>query len=307
MNAIDTFNELKKTLPIYFEDRYSEIKTIYNLLSTDIPVTSNSRKIALMDALGDMREWKGDRVINTLKESSYEILVKNYELTLGVKGTDIEDGSVSWYNIAAAALGEAAATKPDKELAKLIEAGITTECIDGQYFFDTDHPYEGGVNQNLYTARPLSADTLQEMLNVMPKFMQAGGQDTVGYEADTLIVPVDLRWKAMELLKSTQYPEESTVTSGSAINVLMDANLNLIVDSRLTSGGATSTWYVARLGDVIKPFAFLNRKAPVLVPPKDDPNTSDRMFMSNEVLYGVDGRFGIGYFDPLRIIRVEGV
>jgi phage major head subunit gpT-like protein len=37
-------------------------------------------------------------------------------------------------------MGRAAEVFPDEQIFPLLEAGLTTECYDGQYFFDTDHP-----------------------------------------------------------------------------------------------------------------------------------------------------------------------
>ena len=53
-----------------------------------------------------MREWIGDRVINDMKEFSYEIENKLYESTLGIKRTDIEDDSLGQYRTLAQSEGQ---------------------------------------------------------------------------------------------------------------------------------------------------------------------------------------------------------
>lgn len=304
MSKVDTLNELKTELPSFFNRGFGDAEVYYKQMVTNIPVTTGSKKIVLVNNLGNIREWLGGRVANILEESSYEVSVAHYEETLSVGMDDIDDGNIDLYKIMTEQMGEDAAKHPDTLFATLIESGTTTECIDGQYFFDTDHPYAGGVNDNDLAAKPLNATNLKLARNQMAKFKKPNGTQAA-LIADTLVVPTDLGDKAEELLFSNYYPDEGATTTKLAVNTLK-GKLNLVVNPYLTNAGDTSTWYVMRLKDTVKPFAFLDRTPMKFVPPKDDPTTSDRFFDTNEVRYGINGRYAVGFFDPYRAIRIAG-
>lgn len=93
----------------------------------------------LKDRTG-MREWLGPRQIDNLSEATYAILNKHFEKTIAVNRNAIEDDNLGMYSIDFAGLGEAAAALPEDLVFSLLKAGFSTNCWDGQYFFDTDHP-----------------------------------------------------------------------------------------------------------------------------------------------------------------------
>lgn len=89
------------------------------------------------------REWVGDRVIQNLTAHDYSIKNKTYENTISVPREAIEDDQYGLYGPHMAQLGQDAAEHPDELVFGLLNAGFSTPCYDGQYFFDTDHPVIG--------------------------------------------------------------------------------------------------------------------------------------------------------------------
>ena len=77
----------------------------YKELVTIVPSSTRSNSYAWLGAFPKMREWIGDRVINDMKEFSYEIENKLYEATLGIKRTDIEDDCLGQYRALAQSQG----------------------------------------------------------------------------------------------------------------------------------------------------------------------------------------------------------
>lgn len=63
--------------------------------------------------------------------------------------------------------------------------------------------------------------------------------------------------------------------------------------SNLTAGGG-QPWYLLDLSSVLRPFIFQEREAVRMVS-KEDPTTSDHVFMKNEYLYGADAYWAAGY------------
>ena len=93
-----------------------------------------------LNALTGMREWLGPRVIDNLSESSYTIVNKHFEKTVGVDRNAIEDDTFGIYAVEFAMMGQITAAQPEQMVWDLSKAGFTTNCFDGQFFFDTDHP-----------------------------------------------------------------------------------------------------------------------------------------------------------------------
>jgi phage major head subunit gpT-like protein len=93
-----------------------------------------------LNQMPGLREWIGARVIQNLAESTYAIVNKHFEETVGVDRNDIEDDNLGQYGMLMTRLGEAAAAFPEQLVWNALKAGFTTNCFDGQFFFDTDHP-----------------------------------------------------------------------------------------------------------------------------------------------------------------------
>ena len=87
-----------------------------------------------------MRDWLGDRVVKDLSAFHYEIANKDYEVTIGVDRNDINDDQIGVYNPIIRMLAQQAKVHPAQLVFALLAAGFATECYDGQYFFDSDHP-----------------------------------------------------------------------------------------------------------------------------------------------------------------------
>lgn len=86
------------------------------------------------------REWVGARLHKVFKENGYNVPNRKFETTVDVKVEDIEDDNLGKYGLMAEGAGQSAADLMNDLVFQLIGLGFTTNCYDGQYFFDTDHP-----------------------------------------------------------------------------------------------------------------------------------------------------------------------
>lgn len=123
-----------------FQKGLENAEKSYDKVASIIPSTTKSNTYGWIGKVPALREWIGDRVINDIKEHGYQVLNKDWESTIGVARTDIEDDEVGQYSMLFEELGRAAAVHPDDQVFNLLKAGISTLCYDGQFFFDTDHP-----------------------------------------------------------------------------------------------------------------------------------------------------------------------
>lgn len=114
--------------------------TMRDRVAMTVRSTTFESRYGWLRKLAGMREWIGARVVDNVAESSYSITNRHFEKTIGVDRNDIEDDNLGQYSTMFAELGELAAALPEQLVWSLLAAGFTTNCWDGQFFFDVDHP-----------------------------------------------------------------------------------------------------------------------------------------------------------------------
>lgn len=182
-------------------------------VATEVPSSTAENEYGWLGELADLREWIGDRQVRNISTAGYKIRNKDFELTQGVKRTDIEDDNIGIYTPLFRHMGQRAAIHHDKSVYGLLKAGFNTACYDGQYFFDTDHP----------------------VLN----------------------------------------------EAGDVVSV---AN---------TDGGAGTPWFLIDDSAILKPIILQIRKRWQFISLDQDRDTN--VFMRNQYVYGVDGRYNVGF------------
>ena len=137
-----TLNNLRTTVRGEFNTAFlaAMAGSYYKKLATEINSSSKSNTYGWLSKFPQMREWVGSRVVKDMSESSYQILNKEFESTLGVARADIEDNNLGQYATIARSMGQEAVDFLDRELAKIIKGGFENTCYDGQNFFDDEHP-----------------------------------------------------------------------------------------------------------------------------------------------------------------------
>lgn len=135
-----------------FNEAFSGVEPSYKRVAEVVTSTTGEEKYGWLGELPGMRKWIGPRVVNNLAEHDYAIKNIDYELTLGVKRNHIEDDTLGTYNTRFSALGRAAASHPDQLVFGALKDGFSTECYDGQNFFDTNHPVINDAGETVMVA-----------------------------------------------------------------------------------------------------------------------------------------------------------
>lgn len=121
---------------------------MYKQIATVAPSSTAENEYGWLGDMPAIREWIGDRQVNRIKTDGYKIRNRKFEQTVGVKRDSIEDDQFGVYGPMFEALGENEALCPNQLTFGLLAAGFTTNCYDGQFFFDTDHPVGTGTVSN---------------------------------------------------------------------------------------------------------------------------------------------------------------
>ena len=123
-----------------YNTQFSTAPSIWQSFCADMTSAGSAEIYPRLNMLKGMREWIGDRQVQSLSTATFEIQNRTFEETIGVNRENLEDDKYGFLSGIAGQLGLNAKRLPDLLVAKLIKAGHTTLCYDGQNFFDTAHP-----------------------------------------------------------------------------------------------------------------------------------------------------------------------
>lgn len=143
-----TLNALRVGFQTNFQQGLMMATAMADRVAATVPSSAKSEKYGWIGKIPNVREWLGDRLVQNIGESDYAIPNKSYELTIGVDRDDIEDDTLGVYAPLFQEMGQSTAAHKDRLVWGLLAAGFTTNCFDGQLFFDTDHPIKAADGSN---------------------------------------------------------------------------------------------------------------------------------------------------------------
>ena len=122
-----------------YNKAFEGVKTNYEKIATTVPSATAETDYKWLGQMPQMREWIGDREVQSLSAYCYIIRNKKFEMTIAVPRDDIEDDQYGVYSPMFSNLGEAAAQHPDILCFDALKAGFKEKCYDGKPFFAEDH------------------------------------------------------------------------------------------------------------------------------------------------------------------------
>ncbi|GAB6968858.1 hypothetical protein JCM25156A_28960 [Komagataeibacter kakiaceti JCM 25156] len=134
INALTTRITWRSTAPVGRRPDLSEVSMV-------IPSTSGSNFYPRLAELPGLREWKGSRVVHRLSVGGrMQIINRKFEETLSISRDDLDDDDYGMLMPVVEELGSDAGSLPDKLVYEQLGKGRTELCMDGQPYFDKDHP-----------------------------------------------------------------------------------------------------------------------------------------------------------------------
>ncbi len=283
------FTNIKTT----FNKVFNATPGVWQKIGMKIPSGSAQNDYAWLENFPKMRRWVGEKVIKSLKAGKYVLINEDFEATISVKRNDIEDDNLGFVGVQANGAGFSAKQWPDELIMEVANGAFDTECYDGQYFVDTDHPVvnpETGEEESVSNkgTAVLSITTLAAAQGsfgaariAMGKFKDNEGRP-LAITPNVLLVPVDLGDTARALMTNDRLEDGKPNPYKGVAEVVEDA--------RLTSATA---WFLLDTTKPVKPFIFQERKSPVFVSQTD--MNSDDVFKRGEFNFGCEARGAAGY------------
>jgi len=276
-----------------FDNAAKAATPFYPRVCTVMPSNGADEKYGFIGNMPGVKEWKGDRKFEQLREANFEIENKHWENSLLISKNDIKDDRMNLYGNQMEDLAAEAMHHPDELWFETLVAGSTTACFDGQYFFDTDHVWGDSGSQSNDLAKTVVDNTavtvaefkqlFHDARSAMLNFKRDNGKffrrPVVGGMSNLmLVVPTELEYVATEAMNSQ-------LTGGGNTNIIIDKP-TVVTSPYLTTATA---FYLLNLGDSMKPFVFQARE-PLSRGYKglDDLETKDVKFMT-------EARYNLGY------------
>lgn len=191
-----------------YQNAFDAVPKMKDRVAKTVRSTTASNTYGWLKGLTGLREWIGQRQIDNLSEAAYTIVNRHFEKTVAVNRNNIEDDNLGMYSESFGIMGDGAARLPEELVWGLLKAGFTTNCWDGQFFFDTDHPImladgstgtyantDGGAGTPWFlmcTTRPLKPIIYQERKAPVFTAKDRESDDNV-FERNEFVYGVDMR------------------------------------------------------------------------------------------------------------------
>jgi phage major head subunit gpT-like protein len=268
---------------------FEGVDSIYEKVCMTITSDKDEEKYPFLGATAGLREWKTERQHKDIAEYSFTIVNKDYEDTISVSRNAIDDNQYKQYFTQALSMGAEVARSYDVIFAAHVEAGTSTTCYDGQYFFDTDHSSKNsGTQSNYDNSIALSATNAKTAITAMQSFKDDQGV-VMGANPTHVMVPTGLGFTAMEVFNPAPLSAGATEPDEKVLSGWLQVIVNPYMTTNATP--SISNWILLDLSKPVKPFVFQNRKPATF----EVMDSGDDAFERNIIKYGVHARFAYGY------------
>lgn len=295
-------NLITQNVQVVFNNAYEAAPSDYlDKLATTISSSTKTEVFPMVAEIPQLREWTGDRQANDVATYDYSLTNKDFELTVKLDRNKIEDDQYGiWMQTVVPMIAQQAKRKPSLLVRDMLRTGQTVVGHDGQNFFDASHPvnkfpgggFSGITQQNYWSSgKALTFDNYRIIRAAMMNMRGESGE-RLNVTPNLLVVPPSLEMQARLILNSDMVAAQ---TFGNDTNVggysnPLKGTAELLVLPDL--GADATTWYLLDTTKSLKPFLYLKRKDPILVP-MFNPN-DESVYRRKEFEFGVDMRGAAG-------------
>jgi len=244
-----------------------------------------------------VREWKDNetRIVDHFSSTSYDVGIRDWALTIGMHKRYLDYDKLGVTMKRFERLPLAIPRHYESLVFQTLIAGFATNCWDGQFFFDTDHPYfRDEVTTTQYSNflnQALSTVSFEAARRRLRSIARQSSNDALNPCSDLrLIVGPDLDELAHEIVAPNKNP--------SGYNRNANAAKVEVVNGLMPYPGYWFLWD-ATLG--LKPvFLKVNKRMDEMV--IFNKPTDPGVFHRKMVIAGADGEHEVAYLHPMNII-----
>jgi phage major head subunit gpT-like protein len=274
---------LKKGLLTSFFEGYDAVEPVWDRIATKVPSTAREETYGWLGSIPRLKEMKGERVPDKLKDYEYTLKNKEYEASIEVRRADLKDDQTGKFAPLVRSIGEASRLYPDELIfGNLLPNGFSQLAYDGQYYFDTDHPIgDLGTVQSNKLALDLDAANFQTARTMLMSMKDDFGRPINLNPKLLLVIPVDLLATAQGILEVERLANGASNTNYKAAEILVSP---WITDA--------DSWFLLNMNGVVKPFILQERE---FIPFEALEEGSDTAWWRKIFYYGTYWRGNAGY------------
>lgn len=215
MNEGDIQKLILPGMNTHFFKAVKEASPTWRQIADFIPSDQPVETYPWLGELPDPSEFNDERKRRKLNEYSWAITNKEFELTVGVKRSLIDDERYGQLNTLSTRIGQRFVRWFNKSVANLLVGGDSGLCYDGQYFFDTDHSEgKSGTQANKGTLA-LNSDNYAATRAAMMSFKDDQGE-VIEATPNLLVVGAGLEVTAKQILRAQEINATTNVQAGTA-------------------------------------------------------------------------------------------
>lgn len=257
-----------------------------------VPSTTSQTDYGWLNNLPSMKEWLGERQVESLSSSNYSIRNRTFELTVSVPRENIEDDQIGLFSPMFQLMGESVAQSPDEIIFDLLLRGFQEKCYDGKPFFSDAHPI-GKKRFSNFGNKKLTRLELRSAITQMQTLANDQGRPLRLFQVDgaarkpLLCVGPSNRSNALEIIGVSTLPQGGANPDYGVAEIVVLPEL---------IGDFADYWFMMDVTRAFKPMILQRRKEPEFV--RKDSSTDDNVFNQREYVYGFDDRKNSGYGLP---------
>jgi phage major head subunit gpT-like protein len=285
-----TLNAYFQNLDTVFNKAFSSATPEWDKVAMQINSNTESNVYGWMEQLPGVREWIGPRQFLNLKSNGYSLTNQDWEESVMIKRTALEDDSYGIYTPLTQQLAYNLAYHPDVKTYALLQNGFVNTCWDGKAFFAADHVLrQGKTGENILftntTNLALTGPNFNTVLSAMKRNIGGGENPFMGNPTFTLVVPPELQSTAEEivLMAKNSFGADNTNYKKA----------ELVVSAQITT---TTYWFILVTNNPIKPLIYQLRESPRVHVPKA---TDESVIETNYYKFMADYRGAWGYGLPV--------
>jgi phage major head subunit gpT-like protein len=264
-------------------------------LATVINTSRPSQTYAWLGATPAMREFVDERKPGSMTQNSVTIEDKVFESSIAVDRKAIEDDQFDLIRMRVQDLARRVIDHKHQLVVEALLGGFIQTGYDGVNFFSLSHPVGSGTFSNTISSE-LDEDGLIAATSGMALIPDDQGIP-LGIVPDTLLVGPNQMWRAQSLVESpvTVYLGNVDHTAPSTPYANPFAGKLKVVVSPFIRGSFADYWFLLDTKRPMRSVILQQRSdVPVEFSAMEAPN-SESAWMRDRYLYGVRGRYNVGY------------
>lgn len=258
------------------------IRTVDQFATVDSVSGTNMANLPFLSNVPSLRPFEGERAITPATGGLYTIPIRNHESTISFPRDAFQSELTPGVEAKIRDFARSFAREKVRLGVSVLANGTATNTYDGQPLLST-------TRGNL-TNQPLTLNSLQSAISALMSFATPDGQPYRRVPTHLIVGPkLYLLAKQLTMSAGLVTGENATIPSSNPVGGMLEVLLahDLI-------GAYDDYWFVADLSGV-RPVVHVERSdMPDELIVRSDPQSSDAVFMRDEVLVGLTSRFGIG-------------